>query len=122
VLAELEAGAVSSLKPDENLSAKEIAEAAKDGDGLAIRAYQRAGEYLGIGVASFLHAFDPSIVIFGGGVSRVGPLLFDAFDVSLKKHVFHPRYLEGLSVTTAALGDDAGLLGARALAEFKLGM
>ena len=121
VLGELEAGAASSLKRGESFGPKEIAEAAQQGDALAARAYVRAGEYLGIGVASFLHAFDPSIVIFGGGVSSVGPLLFDPFHVSLKKHVFHPRYLEGLSVTTAALGDDAGLLGARALAEFKLG-
>jgi glucokinase len=120
VLGELEAGARSSLKPDANLSARGIAEAATQGDSLAISAYQRAGEYLGIGVASFLHAFDPSVVIFGGGVSRVGPLLFDSFNASLKKRVFHPRYLEDLVITTAALGDDAGLLGALALAQISL--
>ncbi len=120
VLAELDSGAGSSLKREAGLTAREIAEAAKKGDALAIGAYQRAAEYLGIGVASLLHTFDPSIVIFGGGVSRVGPLLFDPFNLSLKKHVFYPRYLEGLTITTAALGDDAGLLGARALAELKL--
>lgn len=120
VLAELDSGAGSSLKREAGLTAREIAEAAKKGDALAMGAYQRAAEYLGIGVASLLHTFDPSIVIFGGGVSRVGPLLFDPFNLSLKKHVFYPRYLEGLTITTAALGDDAGLLGARALAELKL--
>jgi glucokinase len=71
---------------------------------------------LGIAVASFLHAFDPSIVVFGGGVSRVGDLLFDPFKASLHKRVFHPRYLENLSFATATLGDDSGLLGALALA------
>lgn len=120
VLGELEAGSQSSLKRDENLTARNIAEAAMKGDALASAAYQRAGEYLGIGVASFLHAFDPSAVIFGGGVSQVGPLLFDSFYISLKKRVFHPRYLEGLLITMAALGDDAGLLGALALAQMKL--
>lgn len=120
VLGEIDAGTKSSLKRDENMNARDVSEAAQKGDALAIKAYQRAGEYLGIGVASFLHAFDPSIVIFGGGVSQVGGLLFDSFHVSLKKHVFHPRYLENLSITTAALKDDAGLLGARALAELKL--
>lgn len=104
------------------MTPRDIAEAAHKGDDLAIKAYQRAGEYLGIGVASFLHAFDPSIVIFGGGVSQVGSLLFDPFEVSLKQRVFHPRYLEGLVITLAKLGDDAGLLGARALAEMKTGM
>lgn len=119
VLGELEAGARSVLKRDIHLTPRDIAEAAHQGDALAIKAYHRAGEYLGIGVASFLHAFDPSIVIFGGGVSQVGGLLFDSFNDSLKKRVFHPRYLEGLAITTAKLGDDAGLLGARALAELK---
>jgi glucokinase len=116
VLAELEAGTSSSLKRGETLNARDVSEAAKNGDALAIKAYQRAGEYLGIGVASFLHAFDPSIVIFGGGVSQVGDLLFEPFKASLNKRVFHPRYLEGLSFATAILGDDAGLLGALALA------
>jgi hypothetical protein len=46
-------------------------------------------------------------------------LLFKPFDASLRKHVFNPRYLENLVITTAALGDDAGLLGALALAQMK---
>jgi glucokinase len=115
-LEELDAGKKSSLKRDENLTARDISEAAKQGDELAIQAFQRAGEYLGIAVASFLHAFDPSIVIFGGGVSRSGDLLFKPFHESLNKRVFHPRYMEGLSFAPAALGDNAGLLGALALA------
>lgn len=121
-LRELDSGARSVLKRDSGLTARDIAEAASSGDELAIKAYRRAGEYLGIGVASFLHAFDPSIVIFGGGVSQAGRLLFDPFEESLKKRVFHPRYLEGLVIAMAQLGDDAGLLGARALAEMKSGL
>ncbi|MCL4531154.1 MAG: ROK family protein [Chloroflexi bacterium] len=120
ILAELGAGAKSELKADANLSARVVADAAIHGDALAISAYRRAGEYLGIGVANFLHSFDPSIVIFGGGVSQVGPLLFDPFNASLKKRVFHPRYLEGLKIEMAALGDDAGLLGALALAQISI--
>jgi glucokinase len=120
-LGELDSGSRSVLKRSAELTARDVAEAASAGDELAIKAYRRAGEYLGIGVASFLHSFDPSIVIFGGGVSQVGKLLFDPFEESLKKRVFHPRYLEGLVVTKAQLGDNAGLLGARALAEMKSG-
>jgi glucokinase len=120
VLGELASGVPSSLKQDDSITAQDVAEAAKKGDTLAIKAYQRAGEYLGIGVASCLHAFDPSIVIFGGGVSQVGSLLFDSFHVSLKQRVFHPRYLDGLVITRAELGDEMGLLGARALAEMKI--
>jgi len=120
VLEEMESGAKSGMKRNASLTARVVADAAIHGDALAISAYHRAGEYLGIAVATFLHAFDPSIVIFGGGVSQVGPLLFDSFDASLKKRVFHPRYLENLKIEMAALGDDAGLLGALALAQISL--
>ena len=120
VVAELEAGVKSRLKLNKNLTAQVVADAAVHGDGLAISAYQRAGEYLGIAVANFLTSFDPSIVVFGGGVSQVGSLLFDAFRASLKKRIFHPRYLENLKIEMAALGDDAGLLGALALAEISI--
>ena len=115
----LEAGAKSELRGVESLDAGKVAEAARQGDALAKSAYARAGEYLGIAVASFLHTFDPSIVIFGGGVSQSGPLLFEPFEESLKKNVINPRYLENLEITTVALGDDAGLLGALALAQGK---
>ncbi len=120
VAEQLNAGRESVLHPTQKNSAYMISEAAKQGDALAIEAYSIAGKYLGIGVANFLHAFDPSIVIFGGGVSQSGPLLFDSFEVSLKEQVIHPRYLDGLVITKAELGDDSGLLGARALAELKL--
>ena len=116
---QLEAGVKSEVSSDDDLSAYTIAEAARNGDALAKSAYERAGRYLGIGVASFLHTFDPSIVIFGGGVSQSGPLLFEPFEASLHAHALNPRYLEKLKIATAALGDDAGLLGALALAQMK---
>jgi glucokinase len=120
VFSELAAGTNSNLKKVEDITAQVVAEAAIHGDALAISAYQRAGTYLGIAVANFLLSFDPSIVVFGGGVSQVGPLLFDSFHASLKKRVFHPRYLENLKIEMAALGDDAGLLGALALAQISI--
>jgi glucokinase len=116
---QLEAGVKSELRGVEELSAQVVAEAAQRNDALAKSAYERAGEYLGIGVASFLHTFDPSIVILGGGVSQSGPLLFEPFKASLRKHTISPRYLENLTITAAALGDNAGLLGALALAQMK---
>jgi len=117
VAAMLAEGSSSELRDVDPLNAQVVAEAAHRGDLLAKSAYARAGEYLGITVASFLHVFDPSIVILGGGVSQSGPLLFEPFEESLHRHVFHPRYLENLVITTATLGDDAGLLGALALAQ-----
>jgi glucokinase len=116
---QLKAGQTSALQARPNLNAAVIAEAARAGDTLAISAFERAGYYLGIAVANTLAIFDPSILIFGGGVSQVGDYLFKPFEDSLRKHTFHPHYLENLVITKAALGDDAGLLGALALARMK---
>ena len=119
VMEQLNAGQPSSLQGQTSLNAAQIAEAARAGDALAISAFERAGHYLGIAVANYLAIFDPSILIFGGGVSQVGDLLFKPFEESLRKHTFHPHYLDNLTITKAALGDDAGLLGALALARMK---
>lgn len=119
VAEQLAAGQKSSLQPETVISAAQIADAARAGDALAVSAFERAGHYLGIAVANFLAIFDPSILIFGGGVSQVGELLFKPFEESLRKHTFHPHYLDNLVITKAALGDDAGLLGALALARMK---
>jgi len=116
---QIKAGQKSSLQSHPNLGTAELAEAALTGDSLAISAFSRAGHYLGIAVANFLAIFDPSILIFGGGVSQVGDLLFKPFEESLREYVFHPHYMDDLVITKAALGDDAGLLGALALARMK---
>ena len=110
------AGAKSSLTSIQKPNAAQVADAAFQGDQLANAAYDRAGHYLGIAVANYLAIFDPSILVFGGGVSLAGELLFKPFRESLQKHVFHPHYLDDLVITKAALGDNAGLLGALALA------
>jgi glucokinase len=117
---QIDAGQKSTLQAYSSLSTVQIADAALNGDTLAISAFERAGYYLGIAVANYLAIFDPSVLVFGGGVSQVGDLLFKPFEESLRKSVFHPHYLDDLVITKAALGDDAGLLGAMALARFAL--
>jgi glucokinase len=111
---QLAEGRKSSLtgRPD----AKEISQAAKNGDQLAVEAFQRAGYFLGLGLANFLAIFNPSIVIFGGGVSKVGDLLFDPMRETLQKSVLSKYYLQDLVITTAELDDNTGLYGALALA------
>jgi glucokinase len=116
---QISTGQKSTLQAGPDLTAHQVADAALQGDPLAISAFARAGHYLGIGVANYLAIFDPSILIFGGGVSQVGDLLFKPFEESLRKHTFHPHYLDDLVITRAALGDNAGLLGALALARIR---
>jgi glucokinase len=113
-------GATSILIPDPDLSAREVAKAARQGDPLAKAAFKRAGKYLGQALADFLHIFNPSIVIFGGGVSRSGALIFDPLKDALYKQVMDPDYVRGLILTTAKLGEKAGLIGAHVQAKIRL--
>lgn len=97
---------------EEGTTSKKIAEAAVQGDQLAIDAFERAAFYLGKGIANYLHIFNPSCLIFGGGVSQSGDLLFKPFERSLREYVLNKEYLNGLEVKMAMLGDNAGLIGA----------
>jgi glucokinase len=108
-------GVKSSLAGKKKLTAREVSEAAALGDALAIQSLERAGTYIGQALAVFLHMFNPSIVIFGGGVSFSGKFLLDPVKQALEKHVMDQSYLKNLVIANAALGDDAGLMGALAL-------
>jgi glucokinase len=113
---ELADGAVSILPADQAITAKQVAGAAQQGDELSIAALARAGTFIGRALADFLHIFNPSIIIIGGGVTQSGALLLEPINDCLKEYVLSPHYLDDLLITTAALGDEAGLMGALALA------
>ncbi len=109
-------GEPSSLAGVPNLTAKAVSQDAQSGDPLAIQALERAGTFIGRALADFCHIFNPTIILIGGGVSQSGPLLFEPIKAALHQHILTPEYLENLTITAAQLGDDAGLLGALALA------
>jgi glucokinase len=113
---ELEQGAQSSLQSIQQLNAKVISEAAKKGDWLAISALSRAAQFIGVALADLLHIFNPTAIIIGGGVSRSGSLLLDPMFATMQNHVMNPGYLDNLVLREAKFGDDAGLMGALALA------
>jgi glucokinase len=107
----------ASLLEKDHPSAREIADAARQGDALSIEAFHRAGTYLGRSLADALHIFNPSILILGGGVTQSADLLFDAMHTAIEENVISADYTRDLVISCAALGDDAGLQGARGLAE-----
>ncbi len=113
-------GRPSMLKPGLELDAHQVALAAERGDELAREAFVRAGVFIGQAVAEFLHIFNPSIVIFGGGVTQSGRLILDPIEETMKHNVMDKSYLDGLQLATARLGDDAGLLGSLAQARIRL--
>jgi glucokinase len=110
-------GRETTIPMDPTPTSKEISKAAEMGDLLARETMARAGFYLGIGLANYLHIFNPSLVILGGGVSCSGPAFYDPLRASLKQHLLRPEFADSLVLTTAALGDDVVLLGALALAQ-----
>ena len=115
VLDQLQNGVASTLPYDPNLSSKEVAEAARKGDPLAKKAFDRAGEYLGLALSNFIHIFNPTCIVLGGGVSLTGNLLMQPVRSALHDHILNKEYLNKLSLITAELGDNAGLIGALTL-------
>jgi glucokinase len=103
----------------EVFSTKDIAKAAKEGDAVSKSAFERAGDYLGIALANYLHIFNPSCIVLGGGVIQTGDLILQPMRESLKKHILGKVYEINLTITAAELGDDAGLLGALAFIKIK---
>jgi glucokinase len=120
VMEQIADGRSSILQSKTEFSARDVAGAANKGDALAKEAFVRAGGFIGQAVADFLHIFNPSIVIFGGGVTQSGRLILDPIEESMKQNIMDKSYLDELQIATAKLGDDAGLLGALAQAHIRL--
>lgn len=112
----IHAGEPSSLRDEmadhPGLTAEQVGLAAQAGDGMARRVLRDAGMVIGRHLASLVHVFNPECIVLGGGVTRAGTVLFDAIRASLEKSAMHPAFLQGVRVVPAALGDDAGLVGA----------
>lgn len=111
---------LSALGPPEGLSAEAVARAAAEGDQLAGEIFARAGAYIGIAVASLVNVLNPAMVIFGGGVSKAGDLLFDPVRRVVRERAFE-RPAAAVRIVPAALGDDAGVIGAAAVVYRRLG-
>lgn len=110
-------GAKSSLEAVSNPTAADVSHAAQAGDALAIQSINRAGTYIGHTLADFISLFNPSIVILGGGVMASGDLILEPIKKALPEFMLNRAYLDQLQIVPASLGDNAGLIGALALAE-----
>ncbi len=115
IKSQLEDESLKEHFPEGELDAKLVSDAAENGNQLAIAAYERAGKYIGIAIADFLHIFNIKTIIIGGGVSRAGDILFNPIRKSVEESVISEVYLDGLQILPAGLGDDSGLMGALAL-------
>ena len=98
------------------ITAEDVGLAAAAGDEFALEIVRETGWLLGHHLADLSHLFNPEVFVFGGGVSKLGPLLFEPIRTSLEAHIMDRAYIKDLRILPAALGDDAGLIGAMVLA------
>jgi glucokinase len=97
-----------------DLDARMVADAAREGDALATAILAGAAKHLGLAIGGFVNTFDPDVVIIGGGLGLgAWDLLAEAVAWHAGKVVMSPE-VRNWQLRSAALGDDAGLVGAAA--------
>lgn len=100
----------SSLRTLETVTAKDVFDAAKAGDHLAVEAVEVLGKYLGLVVANVALTVDPDVFVIGGGVSKAGEYLIEGISRYYKDYAFHAS--ADTKFALASLGNDAGMIGA----------
>lgn len=103
----------ASVLRDKEITAKDIWDAVKEGDELAIEVAKVYGEYLGKGLAAVANVVNPDIFVIGGGVSKAGEVLIDYMKPYFEKYVFPGA--KNAKFALAVLGNDAGIYGAAKL-------
>ena len=92
-------------------STRKLVEAHLAGDDDATKIWLRSVFHLAAAVASFINAFDPEIVIIGGGIAQAGAALFEPLRKELDRFEWRPMGHQ-VQVIPAALGEKAGAIGA----------
>ena len=105
---------LSRLHRANPLTCKDIFDAGKAGDALALQVLNQYYAYLGEFLANICCVVDPDAVVLGGGVSKAGQMLLDGTRPYFDKYVFHAA--SGARFALASLGNDAGAYGAFKLA------
>ena len=97
----------------DSVTAKDVWDAVKDGDEVAIEVAEQFGKYLGEGLAAIAGVVNPEAFVIGGGVSKAGEVLLSYVEKNYKSVVFHGS--RDVKFTLATLGNDAGIFGAAKL-------
>lgn len=97
-----------------------VSDAARAGDPVAVELLHDLGQWLGAGLASLTAVLDPACIVLGGGVSEAGDLLVAPARESLARHLYGRGFRPEPVVVAAALGPEAGLVGAAQLARAAL--
>lgn len=98
----------------EKITAEAVIIAAKKGDKVARDILLERGEIFGRGLVGFVNVFNPQLIVVGGGVGEASPELVDRATEVMRGEALAGR--RDVQVVMATLGNDAGILGAAAMA------
>ena len=111
----LAAGRATVLAGREPLTAADVSAGARAGDPVAAEVWDETVEILAGGLTSLVNAFEPDLVVLGGGVTRAGELLMAPLRRRVAAQAMGPA-ASAVRLITASGGDQAGVLGAAAVA------
>jgi len=119
-VAEREQGSVLAkmLVDGREIDGKAVTEAALGGDEAARGVFESVGGNLGVALASFANIFEPEVIVIGGGVIAAGDLLLEPARRELRARALPP--MRDTPVVAAEMGEDAGMIGAAAMARLEL--
>lgn len=100
----------STLRELQNVTAKDVLDAFKAGDAVAVRIMEYVGDLLGGAIAGFTTVVDPEAIVIGGGVSKAGQPLIDCIEKYYQRYAFSS--CKETPIVLATLGNDAGIYGA----------
>jgi glucokinase len=106
------------LAAGEKIDGKVVTEVAIAGDETAIGVFELIGSRLGVACSSFANIFQPDAIVVGGGVIAAGDLLLDPVRREVRERALNP--MNKTPILEATLGNDAGMIGAAALARTEL--
>lgn len=95
----------------DQISAEMVAEAARQGDRLALRIIGAAAHYIGLAIAGLINVLDLQCVIVGGGLAQMGDLLLDPIRSAVHSYVL-AEYRDAVPILPSGLGMDVGAIGA----------
>ncbi|MBM7776422.1 glucokinase [Actinokineospora baliensis] len=98
------------------LTGREVARLAREGDAVAVAAVREMARWLGEGLALVADVYDPEVVAIGGGVSGSAELFLGDAVARFEAAVTGAGHRPVARVLRAELGDEAGMVGAAVLA------
>lgn len=102
------------LAEGKEIDGKAVTECALAGDETAIGVFELIGSRLGVACSSFANIFQPNAIVVGGGVIAAGDLLLEPARREVRDRALNP--MNKTPILEATLGNDAGMIGAAALA------